>query len=181
MSVMIDEKNVFEMLKTEPEMALKILYEENFSYLCFIVYRVLPDWSIAEDIVQEVFFEVWKKRKILNIKSNFRSYLKRSVVNRTLNYIRDQKFVFDDEEKASAIKSKSSSGLENLQTNELEKRIDTAISLLPQKCRIIFGMNRFEELSYAEIAAKLDISVKTVENQISKALKILREKLKDNY
>lgn len=181
MSVMIKEKNVVDLLKTKPEKALKILYEENFSYLCFRVFRIFPDWNVAEDIVQEVFLEVWKKRKELTIRTNFRSYLRRSVVNRTLNYIRDQKLVFEDEEKASSVKSKSSSGLDNLQTIELEQRIGLAIDSLPQKCRIIFGMNRFEEMSYAEIANKLEISVKTVENQISKALKILREKLKDSY
>jgi RNA polymerase sigma-70 factor (ECF subfamily) len=177
---MVKDNNLVEILKNQPDKAFKILYKDYFSYLCYIVYRVYPDWSVAEDIVQDVFLEIWKKRKNIDIHTKIRSYLRKAVVNKTLNYIRDKRIVLDDEEKASGIKSEVCSGLQNLQEEELKNRITIAIQSLPKKCRIIFGMSRFEEMSYAEIACELAISVKTVENHISKALKILREELKDN-
>jgi RNA polymerase sigma-70 factor (ECF subfamily) len=177
---MIDKRELVKLLEVEPEKALKIIYKDNFKYLCSIVYRLYPDWNVAEDVVQDVFLEVWKKRKTIDFNIKIRPYFRKAVINKALNRIRDNRIILDDEGKASSIKSEVYSGLQNLEQEELKDRIDKAIHTLPKKCRIIFGMSRFEDMTYSEIASELGISVKTVENQISKALKILRDKLKDN-
>ena len=165
------------LLTEDAEKALKVMYDQYYSYLCYSVYNVFPDRQVAEDIVQEVFFEIWKKRDSINISTSLRSYLKRAAINKTLNHIRDRKLVMDDEEQAIQMVDTKAPIHKDLEAEELQERIDMAIAALPDKCRIIFGMSRFEELSYKEIASKLDISVKTVENQISKALKLMREAL----
>jgi RNA polymerase sigma-70 factor (ECF subfamily) len=168
------------LLSVNAEEALRQMYDQYYSYLCYAVYNVLPDRAIAEDIVQEVFFEIWKKRERLNINSSLRSYLKRAAINKTLNYIRDLKLKFEDEEKATMVVDKNVEVQRELEAQELQLKIDNAINGLPEKCRIIFGMSRYEEMTYKEIAQQLEISVKTVENQISKALRLMRIAL-DNY
>lgn len=167
------------LLSHNAEEALRQMYDEYYSYLCYSVYKVLPDRVIAEDIVQEVFFEIWKKRETIKINTSLRSYLKRAAINKTLNHIRDQKMKFDDEDQAIMIPDTNVHAHRQMEAGELEDKINRAINDLPEKCRIIFGMSRYEELTYKEIAEKLDISVKTVENQISKALRLMRKALSD--
>lgn len=175
----LQEPNLIELLTSNPEAALKEMYNKYYTYLCYAVYKVLPDRNIAEDLVQEVFFEVWKKRDNININLSLGSYLKRAAVNKTLNYIRDRKIKFEEEEAAPPIVDQEVRAQENMEANELQDRINEAIESLPEKCRIVFAMSRYEEMSYREISEKLGISIKTVENQISKALKILRERLSE--
>jgi len=178
-SMALRSSELVKLLSHNAEEALRQMYDEYYTYLCYAVYRVLPDRVVAEDIVQEVFFEIWKKRETIKINTSLRSYLKRAAINKTLNHIRDQKFKFDDEEQAVMIPDTNVHAHRQMEAGELQDKINEAINNLPEKCRIIFGMSRYEELSYREIAEKLDISVKTVENQISKALRLMREALAD--
>ena len=166
------------LLKEDEDQAIEFLFRQYYAYLCRAVYKILPDASLIEDMVQEVFLELWKKRNQINIKTSIKAYLRRAAVNKTLNYIRDRKIIPEDEDKLPALRSAAPSISQEMEAEELQVRIDAAIDALPEKCRLIFVLSRFEEMSYKEIAQQLDISVKTVENQISKALKrILREDL----
>ncbi|MEL6864763.1 MAG: sigma-70 family RNA polymerase sigma factor, partial [Bacteroidota bacterium] len=115
----------------------------------------------------------WKKRHRINIQTSLKAYLKRAAVNKSLNYIRDQKIKFEEVGKAPVLSTKSHNA--QLEAKELQEQINLAVNALPERCRIIFSLSRFEEMSYQEIANTLQISTKTVENQISKALKILRQ------
>lgn len=138
--------------------------------------RMLPDAGLAEDLVQEVFLELWRKRSGIQIQISFRAYLRRAAVNKTLNYLRDQRLPISDEEHLPfQLASSTPQADETLETSELKEEIDRAISALPERCRQVFVLSRFEELSAKEIADLLDISPKTVENQMTKALKSLRE------
>lgn len=138
--------------------------------------RILPDSGLAEDLVQEVFLELWRKRSGIQIQISFRAYLRRAAVNKTLNYLRDQRLPISDEEfMPFQLASSTPQADETLETSELKEEIDRAISALPERCRQVFVLSRFEELSAKEIADLLDISPKTVENQMTKALKSLRE------
>ena len=137
------------------------------------MYRILSDENLSEDIAQEVFYELWKKRHRINIQTSLKAYLKRAAVNKSLNYIRDQKIKFEEVSKAPVLSTKSHNA--QLEAKELQEQINLAVNALPERCRIIFSLSRFEEMSYQEIANTLQISTKTVENQISKALKILRQ------
>ena len=171
------DAELIELLKTDDERAVEFLFREHYDYLCRAVYRILPKSEVVEDLVQDVFFEFWRKRDTLNINTSFKAYLRRAAVNKTLNYIRDLRLKTVDVEKAPEAASKLAEAPEVMAGKEVQESIDNAIDQLPERCRMVFVLSRFEEKSYKEIAQELDISVKTVENQISKALKLLRETL----
>ena len=172
------EESVLAALAQGEEWALDNLFRAHYTYLCQAVFRVIGDRNLAEDLVQEVFYEVWRKRATLTINQSLRAYLKRAAVNRTLNYIRDQRLIVDDESAMPLeVASEQIGALQQLEAEELEVQIEGAIRDLPERCRLVFGLSRFEEMSNKEIAAHLEISVKTVENQMTKALRLLREKL----
>ena len=173
-----EEQLLLEALRAGQEAALDQLFRTYYAQLCQAVYRVLPDRQIAEDIAQEVFYELWRKRSAIQIKQAIGPYLRRAAVNKTLNYIRAQKMPIDDESYLPLnLSNKNDSAQEQLQANELELLINEAIDLLPERCRLIFTLSRYEEMSNKEIAAHLDLSIKTIENQMTKALKLLRTAL----
>lgn len=149
-------------------------YEENFKSLCAQVFKMVPDYNVAKDIVQEVFIKVWKNQIDFTNISNTNHYLNRAVKNRCLNYLRDKKEVCTDDFNIYNLKHSRPITLEK---EELSEQISKIISSLPERCQLIFKMSRYEEKKYAEIAEELGISVKTVENQISRALKTLRSSL----
>lgn len=165
------------LMRTNPERCLQELYDDYYQYLVNSVYRMVPDQSIAEDMVQEVFMEIWKKRNQLQFRTSVGAYLRRAVTNRTLNYIRAQRMEFDSEDTALQYQSRDISSVKNLELEDLQSLIDKSIEELPEKCRIVFAMSRFEEMKYAEIAESLNISIKTVENHIARALQMLRKRV----
>lgn len=171
------DKELLQLLETDRDRAIELLFRQYYSLVTYAVYRVLPDRAVAEDLAQEVFFDLWKKRERLNIKTSLKAYLRRAAVNRTLNHIRDKKMNFAEEETIPELRSHAATINQKLDAEELQLKIDEAVDSLPERCRAVFSLSRFEEMSYKEIASKLDISVKTVENQISKALSVMRTAL----
>lgn len=165
------------MLRANEEGVIDLLFREHYTHVCKAAYRILPDGNLIEDMAQDVFFELWKKRETININSSIGAYLKRAVINKTLNYIRSQKMKFSDVENHQQEFNTAADALTGLETEELSQVLYKAIDDLPNKCRIVFSLSRFEEMTYQEIAKQLDISPKTVENQISKALRLLRQAL----
>ncbi len=173
-----EEQQLLTALQAGSESALDQLFRQYYADLCRAVYRVLPDRTIAEDLVQDVFLDVWRKRENLSIKTSARAYLRRAAVNKTLNYIRDQRLHVEDEEKMPiGAAAKTPGALQLMEASELQEHLLQAIDLLPERCRLVFVLSRFEELSNKEIATQLEVSVKTVENQMTKALKLLRSAL----
>lgn len=162
------------MLLVDADQAIELLFRRYYAYTVKNVLRIIPDTGVAEDLGQEVFFELWKKRERIQIKTAVKAYLRRSATNKALNYLRDNKVVFTEEEKAPQQISKHISAQQNLEAAELEEIIQMAIDNLPDRCRVAFNLSRFEHKSYQEIADLMGVSIKTVENQIGKALKILR-------
>lgn len=150
------------------------LFRTYFTPLMTFSRRILGDEDDAREVVQLVFIRLWEKRNELDLSTSLKSYLFRSVHNRSLNVIRDRKKFSAEEVPEEAAEWDAEAGMEAL---ELEERIRGAIENLPDRCGEIFKLNRFEGLRYSEIAVKLSLSVKTVENQMSKALKLLREQL----
>ena len=156
----------------------KKLYEDHYANLCRYGRKYIREMEKVEDIVHEVFINLWDKRTTIDTSKPVKSYLYRSVGNRCLNYIRDhKKFAVDSEMLEFRADSSGSDSL--METVELESKINGLIESLPDRCREVFKLNRFEELKYKEIAVELNISIKTVEAQMSKALKTLRVGLKD--
>ena len=160
--------------------AFEDLFRSLFQGLVLFALKYVPDQDTAKEIVHNVFLNLWEKREKVDSSSSLKSYLFTSVHNRCLNFIRDEKKFDRDESHIERLDSTQfADGTDRLEEQELEQRIFDALQALPEKCREVFTLSRFEELKYAEIAEKLHISVKTVEAQMSKALKILREKLAD--
>lgn len=173
--ISIEEKEWLQSMKAGNESALQKIFKHYYKYLVVTGYNITGDNEKAKDLVQDVFFELWKKREQIEIQSSLKAYLRRAVVNRSLNYIKTQKrFDFGDENFDAQTPDKTFSAQKNLEAQDLKSAINVAIDSLPAKCKAIFVLSRFEKLSHKEIAAKLDISTKTIENQITKALKIVR-------
>lgn len=156
------------------------VFKEHFNPLTYYAIKLVKDQDSAMDIVHNVFIKLWEMRESISLEKGLKSYLYTAVHNRCLNFIRDKaKFVKEDSSDLSFMAELSSEDYPEIETTETESRINDAINKLPEKCRQVFTLNRFEEKKYSEIAHILKISIKTVEAQMSKALKILREELKD--
>lgn len=160
--------------------AFEMLFRKYYQPLCNYAYTFLHDREGSEEIVQSTFLLVWEKRDTLSIRTGVRPYLYAMVRNACLNVIKHQKIKdrYAGEEIALADRSYDAVS-EVVASNELEYRIKQAVEQLPEQCRMVFKLSRFEELKYAEIAQHLNISIKTVENHMGKALKIMREQLQD--
>lgn len=173
-------KETIQLLREGDKKAFEELFDTNYQALCRYAYSILKDGVEAEDMVQRVFCKIWDKRSELEIHTSIKSYLYRIVHNECLNYVQQQanRAVINVEFFYSAAKI-SDNVNEQLNATELQQVIETAISKLAPQCRKVFELSRWEQLTYAEIAAKLQISVNTVENHISKALRHMRVALKD--
>ena len=152
------------------------LFKELFKPLSGFALKYVGDLDDAKGLVHEVFVTVWEKFETFPTEMNYKSYLYTAVRNRSLNLIRDKKKNMILENVAE---HELAITIDPMGTSELEMKIDLAIQSLPEKCREVFVLNRMEGLKYAQIADKLGISIKTVEAQMSKALSVLREHLKE--
>ncbi len=164
-------------IKTNDKAAFRILFDRHYKVLLATAINILKDPNSAKDATQEVFLQIWQKRDTLNIQTAPAAYLKRSVINRSLNQIKSRK-KFVDETPIVQMYSQSPEANENLAVQDLETAMKKALDTLPERCRLIFIMRRLEGMSLKEIAQQLDISPKTVENQITKALKVIKEAVK---
>jgi RNA polymerase sigma-70 factor (ECF subfamily) len=164
-------------LPEEGEKVMELIFRKHYAAVCHAVYRILPEPAGAEDIAQEVFLELWRRRHTLQVTSSLSAYLRRASVNKALNAVRDRRVVVDDDSDLSGVPSETLDSQGVLEAEELNQLVNDSINALPEKCRLVFVLSRFENMSYAEIADRLQISPKTVENQISKALRTLRQLL----
>lgn len=156
------------------------LFKAYYSPLCQYAFTLLKDKDESEEIVQGVFHNFWEKKAQVEIKTSLKSYLYKMVYHLCLNRLKHQKVkeAYLDYN-ATQIQQNYASATDLANENELKAKIEEAMNSLPEQCRLVFRLSRFEELKYAEIAEHLGISIKTVENQMGKALKILRIKLAD--
>ncbi len=156
------------------------LFRAEFPGLVRFAITYVKDYEAAREVVQEAFLSLWEKRAEIDMEKSVKTYLSTSVRNRSLNYLRDNK-KFDSGLLGveGVYPERADEQSDMLEASELKEKIDAAINELPEKCREVFLLNRHEHLKYQEIADRLGISVKTVETQMSKALKHLRERLKD--
>jgi len=157
-----------------------MIFKTYYKPLCRYAYTFLNDADEAEEIVQTVFVIMWDKRVQVEIQSSLKSYLYRTVRNSCLNALKHQKVRREHARYARAGGENSRELVaQQVEAGELEQKIQVALLALPDQCRLIFQLSRFEELKYQEISDQLSLSVKTVENQMGKALRLMREQLKD--
>lgn len=161
------------------ETSFEFLFKTHFKALHAYAYTILQESDTAEEMVQNVFCKLWEKRDTTFLNQSAKAYLYRSVHNECLNHLKHQKV----KSKYQSHAARNSNTMENAGANtehkELQMHLLNALNDLPEQCRTIFQMSRFEELKYREIADKMGLSVKTIENQMGKALRILRYKLVD--
>jgi RNA polymerase sigma-70 factor (ECF subfamily) len=166
-------------LSRESTAIFEAAFKQHFKALHAYAYTIIKDDMMAEEVVQNMFYKIWKNRDSIEINQSFTAYLYRSVYNDSLNHLKHVKVKAAYQSYAAQNMSNSNNAVEQMRVRDLEQKLDEAMRELPEQCRTIFQLSRFEELKYLQIADKLGISVKTVENQMGKALRLLRTKLVD--
>jgi RNA polymerase sigma-70 factor (ECF subfamily) len=164
------------------EEAFERLFTDWFAGLHAYAYSLVKDDADAEEVVQAVFCRLWERRHEIEVQTSPKAYLYGCVYHECIDWLRRAKMAHTHK---TRIVPHPGTGLAweaagRLELGELEDRFNRALAELPQQCRNVFQLSRFGELRYREIAEQLGISIKTVEAQMSKALKILREKLADH-
>ena len=153
------------------------VFKTHFKNLHAYAYTIVRDEDEAEEIVQNVFFKLWEKREQVHIEQSLTAYLYRSVYYESLNHLKHNKVKEDHKTRHIATYQSTNNDADSLIVKELREKIHTTVQELPEQCRTVFQMSRFEGMRYREIAQRLGISEKTVENHMGKALKVLRMKL----
>lgn len=172
-------------LKKDDKNSFKLIFNNFYHQLCRLSIHYLEDEDEAKGVVQEAFVKLWEIRHELNPDSNLRNFLFTLVKNNCLNILNRRQILLKHHEKIRWMEmhyqyeSLSRIGDNYLEFNELKDKIDEAIRKLPEHCRVVFEMSRFEDLKNREIGEKLGVTQKTVEAHLTKALKILRNELKD--
>lgn len=174
-----DHKQIVDKIIAGDIKAFELLFNEYYERLTFYAYQHLKDKDSAEDIVQELFSKLWINKGQLSKDINIQAYLYKAVRNACLNQFKHQK-VKETYASSFVISVSSEEFVSNkMDADELKKLIESSVYELPSERQKIFLLSREERLKYQEIADKLGISVKTVEAQMGKALRFLRERLKD--
>jgi len=180
MAVELPVEQLIITLKAGDLTAFEMLFRTYYQPLCKYAFTFVQDRDEAEEIVQSTFLNIWEKRESLSIHTGIKPYLYAMVRNACLNVLKHEKIKQQHATMEMAVAERSvESVARTIMASELETKIYRAMDQLPEQCRLIFKLSRFEELKYAEIAQQLHISIKTVENQMGKALRIMREQLKD--
>lgn len=173
-----NESNLINLLINGDENAFESIFKEYFPGLQAYASSFLHDADLAEEGVQNVFCRVWDRRRQLKTGGSIKSFLYRAVHNECQNILKHQKvrerfnvYYAGNREQSDETSSKT------IIANQLKEQINDAMNQLPEQCRIVFHLSRFENLKYQQIADQMGLSVKTIENQMGKALKIMRQKL----
>lgn len=162
--------------RTDEAAWMAAVFREFYAPLGQLLYRVVADRAVVEDLLQDVFMRLWQGRAEVPELASHRAYLTRAALNAALRYKqRSQRQVaWEAAPEADTAPVAAPEALAALHHADTEVAVAAALDLLPPQCRTVFELSRYDELSYRQIAEALDISPKTVENQMGKALRILR-------
>jgi RNA polymerase sigma-70 factor, ECF subfamily len=175
--------DLIDKIKMGDKSAYQVLFNEYYAELCRFALLYTKDKDAAEEVVQNFFVQFWIKKDNISISSSIKSYMYSAVRNASFNYLRDKKKLSSIDDNIDYFENLISKedNQNDIDLKDLNIKISAAIEDLPPKCRDIFKLSRVENLTYREIAEKLSISQKTVENQIGIALKKLHEQLRPYY
>jgi len=177
------DKEILEDLKRGNQRTFELVFKSYYPGLCNYANGLLQSFDSAEEIVQEVFISFWNSHAKIEIHTSLRAYLYKSVYYGCLNHMRNSKRINPGSQLPIELKQKSEllllatshTPFTLLVSEEFEKELDRAIEKLPDQCRKIFCLSRFENLSYPAIAEQLGITVSTVKTQMSRAMTKLME------
>jgi RNA polymerase sigma-70 factor (ECF subfamily) len=182
MELSIKDETLFAQMKLQDAKAFELLFKRHYKPLCRRVNAMLNDEEATEDVVQALFIKIWESRETIQTPDSVAAYLFTAARNRALNYIKSQSRKSSNEVPLTNLHDESDNRMEEqMDAKELQKALYAAIDALPEKRREVFVLSRFEGKSYKEIAEIMQISVKTVEAQMGKALSTLREFVKNNH
>jgi len=170
---------IFDQVKKGNIKAFESLFKESYQELCNYSYGFVKDNDVAEEIVQDFFFNFWKNRKTTNINTSLNSYMHTAVKNMSLNFIEKQKVRqrYKDQVQADGPNLQMVQPEDDFNLKELQAQVNEVLKELSPRCQKVFKMSRYEGFTNAQIAEKLSVSIKTVEADITTALKLLRAKL----
>lgn len=171
-----DEVNTWRSIQAKDTHSFETYYKEHYKYFILGACNYVKDAGLAQEIVNDVFVKIWEDSAKIRIGSSLKAYIYRAVINSSLN-VMDQNKRIRQEQKAFSHLLEETIELRQMEENELKLRLYQAIDQLPEQCRKVFRMSRFEDLKQQEIADQLGISIKTVKNHITHALKQLNEVL----
>ena len=178
--IQIPDSDILLAIRQGNERVYETVFRKYYQALCNYACGILKDMDDAEEVVQSIFLKLWEQREGIEINVSLKSYLYRAVHNTCLNRLKHLKIQETYRQYVGDyLEDTFDSATDIMDKVELENRISEALEKLPEQCRIIFKMSRFEELKYQEIANELGLSIKTIENQIGKALRIMRTELSD--
>jgi RNA polymerase sigma-70 factor (ECF subfamily) len=173
----VDEHELLERLRQGDEEAFDVVFRANYPPLVGMAEGMLRSRAIAEEVVQDIMLELWRRREALPIEESLRAYLFRATRNRALNHLRHGRVERLSEPHVAGASAAPATAPATLVEEEIDVALREAVAALPERCREVFELSRVHGLRYSEIAAALGISVKTVEAQMGKALRTLRERL----
>ena len=169
------EQELLKGLRNGDEDAFDVIFRTYYARLVHFCEAMLGERAPAEELAQDVMLELWRRRTTLTVETTLQGYLFRAARNRTLNYIRHEKVVQRSAAFTASELVSEAVGDRRMQQDELDAALRSAVATLPPRCREVFELSRSQGLKYSEIATTLGISIKTVEAQMGKALRIVRE------
>ena len=172
------EAEVLRQLAQGNQQALQQLFDQHYVTLCRIALRLVHRAEVAEEIVQDVFVYLWEKRGDYQISTSLGAYLTRAVRNRCLNHLKSRAARYDWSEEIQDHQHPVDAAPDAaLQVAELTAALEHILPQLPERCQLVFSLIRYEARSYQEVADQLDVSVKTIEYHMGKALRLIRQHL----
>jgi RNA polymerase sigma-70 factor (ECF subfamily) len=172
-----EEDKIWRSIQEKDRRAFEQYYKDHYKLFFVAAFKYLEDAGQAQEVVNDVFVTLWQNAEKVIIQSSLKAYLHRSVINRSLNLLDKKKR--DRQQLQNSLQAEEVSESKELETNELKIQLYRAIDQLPDQCRKVFRLSRFEQLKQQEIADRLGISIKTVKNHITNALQQLKQVLDD--
>lgn len=176
---MMEDQQVLKSIREQDKRVFELFYKQYYKQLFAVAYRYVGQMEVAEEIVHDLFINIWNKAEQLNIQHSIKSYLFKAIVNSSLNYIKKEKMQTEKRLAYLAVQDNEVSlDEESKETDEkLLKSLEEALELLPAKCKQVMYLSRFGKLKQQEIAAQMEISLKTVKNHLTYGFQKLRDHL----
>jgi len=174
----LEEKVILQKLKAGEQSAFDNIFRSYYKYLVSIAYKYTQNMEVSRDLAQEVYLDLWKRRESIDIDHSIKFFLRKATINKCLANKRKSSRMLVNSEITDNYDSVDDTTSNLIGFRELNNVIEGVVNELPDRCRQVFKASRYDNLSHKEIAESLDISVKTIENQMTKALKYLRTNLK---